>query len=434
MRTIILRLLIAVGLIAAGLALAPAANATGGGDPEPCVPKDAWTETIEHPAVTHVEHHEAVTHREYRYTRSVEETITQWHFVKYTHTKTRPANGDWSAYGPWAKWEPVSHESWETTNVEALGSPAFHGSGTTNGTEWYREWQARNTGETRQVPGGTHTETTDWLPGPPAGEGWMQIDERVVTDHAAYDETVVDKEAWTETIEHSAVVCTEEPPAFEEYEVCALWSVDNPGSGVDWPQTRVETDVEADCPTPPATCEPQRFQYDVYWIRDADDEAYLAGLQHLTGPQDDVRLEPHDYRMIDLPAKSDGDCTPPPVCEPDHNGDEPGCGQPPVDVCENIPGDQSEIPPGHVGDDETGECVLIPEEPVLPPNKPEKPAKPSASPPTTLLTQAPAQPALVAQPAAAALPATGAPASSWLVLLGAGLVLGGVVLTRRSRA
>ena len=65
---------------------------------------------------------------------------------------------------------------------------------------------------------------------------------------------------------------------------------------------------------------------------------------------------------------------------------------------------------------------------MLPPSKPEKPAKPSAGPPTTLLTQAPAQPG---QPV---LPATGAPASLWLVLLGAGLVLGGVVLTRRSRA
>ena len=79
----------------------------------------------------------------------------------------------------------------------------------------------------------------------------------------------------------------------------------------------------------------------------------------------------------------------------------------------------------------TADCVQIPEEPVLPPSKPEKPTKPHAGPPTTQLTQAPAQPAQPAQPV---LPATGAPASLWLVLLGAGLVLGGVVLTRRSIA
>ena len=77
----------------------------------------------------------------------------------------------------------------------------------------------------------------------------------------------------------------------------------------------------------------------------------------------------------------------------------------------------------------TADCVQIPEEPVLPPNKPEKPAKPSAGPPTTQLTQA-----APAQPGQPVLPATGAPASLWLVLLGAGLVLGGVVLTRRSNA
>ena len=155
----------------------------------------------------------------------------------------------------------------------------------------------------------------------------------------------------------------------------------------------------------------------------------MPGCDHLNSPADDARLEPHNYSMIDVPAKTGEDCepTPAPTCETDPTL----CPVPPVDVCTNIPGDQAEVPPGHVYDGETDECVLIPEEPVLPPNKPEKPAKPSAGPPTTQLTQAPAQPA---QPAQQVLPATGAPASLWLVLLGAGLVLGGVVLTRRSHA
>ena len=73
---------------------------------------------------------------------------------------------------------------------------------------------------------------------------------------------------------------------------------------------------------------------------------------------------------------------------------------------------------------------------MLPPNTPEKPSgptKPHAGPPTSQLTQVPVQPASVgAVSAQSVLPATGAPASLWLVLLGAGLVLGGVVLTRRS--
>ena len=52
--------------------------------------------------------------------------------------------------------------------------------------------------------------------------------------------------------------------------------------------------------------------------------------------------------------------------------------------CENIPVTAGPRRPS------TGECVLIPEEPVLPPNTPEKPTrptKPSAGPPTTLLTR-----------------------------------------------
>jgi len=39
-----------------------------------------------------------------------------------------------------------------------------------------------------------------------------------------------------------------------------------------------------------------------------------------------------------------------------------------------------------------------------------------------------------AQSAQSVLPATGAPVSLWMVLLGTGLVLGGVALTRRSNA
>ncbi|UDL15993.1 membrane protein [Microbacterium phage Pumpernickel] len=87
---------------------------------------------------------------------------------------------DWSAYGPWTLWQPVQHTSWQDSNAP-IGSPEFHGQGDT----WYRVWQQRPTGETRQVQTGTHVETSDWLTAPPAGEGWKQIDSRTVTDREA---------------------------------------------------------------------------------------------------------------------------------------------------------------------------------------------------------------------------------------------------------
>lgn len=93
---------------------------------------------------------------------------------------------DWSAYGPWTLWQPVQHTSWQDSNAP-IGSPEFHGQGDT----WYREWQQRPTGETKQVQTGTHVETTDWLTTPPAGDGWTQIDQRKVIDQAATaDQTV----------------------------------------------------------------------------------------------------------------------------------------------------------------------------------------------------------------------------------------------------
>jgi hypothetical protein len=50
--------LLVIVLIAITFRMAGPANATG--DDEPCVPRDAWTEVIEHPAVTETIHHDAV--------------------------------------------------------------------------------------------------------------------------------------------------------------------------------------------------------------------------------------------------------------------------------------------------------------------------------------------------------------------------------------
>lgn len=96
---------------------------------------------------------------------------------------------DWSSYGPWTLWNPIQHTSWEDSNAP-LGTPQAHGGGG-NGDNFYREWQAQPTGETRQVQTGTHVETSDWLTAPPAGEGWTQIEERKVIDqHKTDDKTV----------------------------------------------------------------------------------------------------------------------------------------------------------------------------------------------------------------------------------------------------
>lgn len=49
------------------------------------------------------------------------------------------------------------------------------------------------------VPVAAYTETSDWVLESP-GTGWYQVDERVVVDTPASDETVVDEEAYTEVI------------------------------------------------------------------------------------------------------------------------------------------------------------------------------------------------------------------------------------------
>ena len=163
-----------------------------------------------------------------------------------------------------------------------------------------------------------------------------------------------------------------------------LWSVDNPGRQPTGPQTRVDSD---DCTAPAGqlrgcTALPAGPLLDSRPRRRGVPGGPAAPEQPRRRRP---RLEPHNYSMIDVPAKVSEECEPAtPTCETDPTL----CPVPPVE-CENIPGDQAY-------DDESGECVLIPEEPVLPPNTPEKPTKPtkpSAGPPTTLLTQAPVQPA-----------------------------------------
>lgn len=106
-------------------------------------------------------------------------------------TPAVPAHwGEWSAFGEWTQWTPVTHESWETS-TDPLGSPAPHASWQVGNTQFERVWQARFDGGTRTVTDAEAyddpptTETSDWLTSPPAGEGWEVIDTRTVTDSEA---------------------------------------------------------------------------------------------------------------------------------------------------------------------------------------------------------------------------------------------------------
>jgi LPXTG-motif cell wall-anchored protein len=542
------RTVAAVALVGLGLVAAPANATGGGGDPAPCEPKDAWTETVvitpAVPAVPATPAVPAVTEERMTapgqpYVAPTEGTPDLWWNWSPNHAQgpqdyvpafPNDARGTWQ--GPHENGGPMQ-DTYGTFQTGGGNSPFFHRE---EGTE----------GDPGQPYVAPTYETVVVTPAVPAVPGTPAIP------------------AVTEEVVHPAVTC---PPSdeFADYEVCVLWSVDNPGVS-DWPQTRVDSD---DCTTPPATCEgDQRFQQDYYWIRDAEDEQYLAGLQHLNSPTDDASLEPHNYSMIDVPAASGADCEQPTVAKPEASGTVDCSGYtitlgnadgtapaaftvttpsgdtethtvaagdteeltypviedtatrvevvadgledfhltyvadcvPPVEaaaptaaglvdcngfvvVLGNVDGtgpatftvttptgdtETHTVPAGDTEDvtypviedttsnvlvtadgledlelSYTADCVLIPEEPVLPPNTPEKPTKPTkpaAAPPTTLLTQAPVQPAPPvqtagpAQPAQPVLPATGASAPLWLVLVGAGLVLGGVVLTRRSAA
>lgn len=178
-----------VALAFAFVGLVGAAHATDGStNDEPCVPSEAWTETIEHPEVTEEVFHEAVTdvihHPE---VPAVTETIpgiwANWspNNTKgpqdYTPIWPEDERGTWHVHGD----VPPGH----------AGPDGVYQQGGGNSPYFYRQAEKVNVIT-------------------PAVPAW---DEEVVIEEA-YTETVVVEEAWTETIEHEAVTCdepTEEP-------------------------------------------------------------------------------------------------------------------------------------------------------------------------------------------------------------------------------
>src|SRR5690606_5158989 len=60
---------------------------------------------------------------------------------------------DWSDFGEWTKWSPEQHVQWRSA-PDPIGSPQKHAEWQEGNTKFYREWQVRHDGQTRQVPNG----------------------------------------------------------------------------------------------------------------------------------------------------------------------------------------------------------------------------------------------------------------------------------------
>lgn len=138
---------------------------------------------------------------------------------------------------------------------------------------------------------------------------------------------------------------------FKPYEVDVCWTMSHT-DGVEgtyqWPQTR-------GC-QPPACEETVEQQHDTYWIRDRDDEAYLAGLTGLNSPADDARLEPHGYYSVVLTG---------PECETPT--EEPTPTDDPTPTDEPTPSETPTAPPTSTPDPEPTPTPTAPGEPTAPP-------------------------------------------------------------------
>lgn len=219
-------------LVAAAVTLvyAPSATAT---TPE-CVPQDAWTETVEHPAegeptitidnpeyepaveeVSHLVEHPAET----KVVEHAAEYRTEYHFAKFTREHSgQKVRGEiqWGSWSAWTKWLPEQHTSWETSTT-ALGTPQPHAEWTEgngqNRVYFERQWQAQHDGKTRQI------KTKDaWSETVVVREAWTEKVIDVEAKPAVGEPTIVVEnpdyvEARTETIEHEAVTCAVTAPA-----------------------------------------------------------------------------------------------------------------------------------------------------------------------------------------------------------------------------
>lgn len=186
--------MVATGVLAVAL-LDPAAATTSGGGT--CVPAEAWVETVEHPALTHLRtvHHEAVTNQVH-------------HPAVTTTTHHEATEGHWARL-EWHVWPDGPRES-----PPQPGEPGWHPvpalpEGMPHAP---RPGSVYNVSHDLPGLGSWFLWTGTWVEGTAAWDETTVLvpayDESVVVS-AAFDETVVvvDTPAWTERVEHAAVKC-----------------------------------------------------------------------------------------------------------------------------------------------------------------------------------------------------------------------------------
>lgn len=179
-----------------GLISAQVASATEGGD-EPCVPSDAWTETIHHDAVTHVVHHDAVTHVVHHDAVTHTVHVIDVEAVPAVWANFSPNNIHETFIGP-ALWPTDPRGTWNIHDQLPPGQEGPDGVYANGNPDKGGNWFYRHAA----VLEVSHDEVV---------VDQQAYDETVV-DQEAYDETVVDQEAYDETVEHPAVTCTGEQP------------------------------------------------------------------------------------------------------------------------------------------------------------------------------------------------------------------------------
>lgn len=168
----------AVVLLIAAVMSITTLNANATNDPEPCVPSDAWTETIEHPEVSH------------------EETVVVVDEEAWTETIEHEATPDL-----WWNWSPNHQQG------PFEGPPNFP-------TDERGTWQGpHENGGPSQDTYGTFQQGNgngSWFHREHGEEAWTETIEHPEVSHTEVI-VIVDEEAWTEVIEHPAITCDEQP-------------------------------------------------------------------------------------------------------------------------------------------------------------------------------------------------------------------------------
>lgn len=196
LRILVVAVILAVIASIIGTVTMTSANAQG--NEEPCVPSEAWTETIEHPEVSHVVHHEAVTHVVHHDAVTHEETVVDQEATPEVWANFSPDRQQGPFTGP-PSFPEDARGTWHVHDKIPGGHEGADG-----------VYQRDNPGSGRADWFYRHN-PTDAVTHQVTVVDQEAYDETVV-DQEAYDETVVDQEAWTETIEHPAVTCEGEQP------------------------------------------------------------------------------------------------------------------------------------------------------------------------------------------------------------------------------